>query len=170
MKKSFSTTKNKVAPITQELVTKCEKLRRELGSFQKGIEDRLDYIIRTVYQAFGYQIQYWWYEDAEEGELGSLWRAFSQFQIEGISVGAEVTKEMVILLKDGSEYELTYSVPTRWLFEDFEDELLQGKKAYEEKLEQERVTNKKKQHAKKEKKKQALAKLTKEERQVLGLE
>ncbi len=81
---------------------------------------------------------------------------------------------MIIVTKDGGEWSLEWGeFPTRWLFEDFEDEYKDGLKLYKEKKEKAKVTAKANREKKEAERKVALAavskKLSKEEMQVLGL-
>jgi hypothetical protein len=81
--------------------------------------------------------------------------------------------EMVAKLKDGSVWEFYGEFPTRWLFEDFEEELTQGIKDWQKQLAEEIKQKAAKRAAKKAAKEKlkaaAAAKLTPEERKALGL-
>lgn len=165
------------SPITQELFSTWEKLSRETSKLESQIEKRIDYIVRTVYKTFNNKLSTWYFYGAGEGEMGNMKLAIDKdsfyiiVELERDRDGRYNSKEMVILLKDGSEWELEGEYPARWLFEDFEEELIQGKKKFEEKLEEK--AKKKKEHALAQKQKKlalaesAKAKLTKEELKAL---
>ena len=76
-------------------------------------------------------------------------------------------KKAVIILDNGAEWGLLYSIPEHWLYEDFEDEFYRGLKAYREKVGKE--TESKEQIAKRAKGKLDQI-LTKEEIEALGID
>jgi hypothetical protein len=55
------------------------------------------------------------------------------------------------LLKDGSEWSYEGLLPSRWLFEDFEDELIEGKQKFDEKEKLRKLQLKEKKEKKKQK-------------------
>jgi hypothetical protein len=169
--------KNK-GSITQELFSDWERLHKEISSLESQMEDRIDYIIRSVFKEFGNRLSTWYFPGAEEGEVGSMKYAVDKDYftvetdcLERYESSKSGYKEMTILLKDGTRWSFEGMYLTRWLFEDFEEELVQGKKKYEEKLEEEAKKKKERALARKQKKvllaESAKAKLTKEELKAL---
>lgn len=139
----------KIAPvkvITPELVAEAEDLASRAGSLEEKITDRLHYIMLNIFNTFSKKDAYWYFYGAGEGEVGDLWRFYHEDSI-SVVVDNCPGESMVILLKDGSEWGLDDGIPTRWLYEDFEEELKQGKKKYEEKEAQRKLdaANKRKQ-------------------------
>lgn len=141
-------------PLTPLLVKQWEIAEQQAGALKEQIVDRIDYIIKTIFKAFDKKFDYWYFYGAGEGEVGPLIINSNSF-----SVITELAKnrngnydfnEMVILLKDGSEWELNDSIPSRWLFEDFEKELVDGKKKFEEKEAERKVKQKELSAAKKQ--------------------
>jgi hypothetical protein len=101
----------------------------------------------SIFDLFEQKDAYWYFYGAGEGEIGDLWRSYSRDEIDIIT--DRCPEEMIVLLKDDSEWGLNDSIPTRWLFEDFEEELIEGKKKYEEKQRAKQAENKTKRTIKK---------------------
>lgn len=156
--------------IAKETFAKWQDLNNQAGALEGGIIDRVDYIIHKIFAVFNNELDWWDFPgDGDRCEGGRLSDAIRHdddifcFTAET----REYLKEKVILLKDGSEWGFDNEFPTRWLFEDFEEELIEGKKKFEEvKIERAKQALLKKK-TKKEKDKilveQAKAKLSKEE-------
>lgn len=129
--------KNK--PISNKILKEWENARSIADVFEQEIIDRIDYIINEILKTFDQKLDTWYFHDAGEGSLGDLSPNLDE---KNVSFVYEIARdsdseEMVILLKNGFEYSLhDGEFPTRWLFEDFEEELIQGKKDYEEKEEE----------------------------------
>jgi hypothetical protein len=128
----FKETMKEIKPITHELVEEAQEAAFRASAFEQTIIDRISYIMASVFKLFGKNGAYWWFSGADEGEVGSFWKNYDPEQV---SVITECTsgEEMIILLKDGSEWGLVDGFPTRWLFEDFETEIQDGKQKYKEK-------------------------------------
>jgi len=164
-------------PISSEIVDKYWEHFHIAGSYADQIEKRIDYIIRQIYKEAGANgFTYWYFDDASEGDQGSLHRALDKTMIGNYIVdsrGMEILDELVVILKDGSTWGLFDSFPTRWLHEDFEQELIEGKAAYIKREEDKKAKAKAKRTAKKAEKEklkaQAAKKLTPAERKALGL-
>ena len=120
-----------VKTLTPELVAEAEDLVSRAGKLEEKITDRIHYIMTSIFKLFGKKSAYWYFYGAGEGEVGPLWAHYDKEMI-GVVIDDCPGESMVILLKDGSEWGFDDGIPTRWLFEDFEEELTQGKKNYEE--------------------------------------
>jgi hypothetical protein len=138
------------------------------------ITDRMDYITRHCIKVVGGKFDWWdWNsEDYESHSAGDFMLSYDKetIQIRGLWT---CTKNNVFIDKYGNEWGIEDGFPTRWLYEDFEEEFESGLKAYKEK-EKQRAANAKKTKKKNEEKKKALVaaaatKLTKEERKLLGI-
>jgi hypothetical protein len=147
------------------------------SAYGNKIEERCDYIIRKIFISCGGGVEYWHFNDAPEGDQGSLHRALdadsvSNFTVETLRYYDE-DHQLLARLDDGSLVELYNGFPLRWLYEDFEDELDRGKKRYEKEQLDAAAKNKEEKAAKKREKEKlkvsAAAKLTEEERKALGL-
>jgi hypothetical protein len=160
--------------INQTDIDEYWRLHRETGVAGGKIEKRIEYVLRRIYQEFDAEIDYWYFSDAPEGDVGSLHKALGQqdvtnYIIEPMTYG----KEMVIKLDDGKYAEFGYGFPIRWLYEDFEDELTRGKVAHEQeeldKKAAKAAARAARKAAKERLKASAASKLTTEEKKALGL-
>lgn len=153
-------------PITPELVKEAEALAIRSGLLEEQIVDRINYIMQSIFKLFSKKNAYWYFYGAGEGEVGNLWAHYDQYHID-VVIDECPGESMVILLKDGTEWGFDDSIPTRWLFEDFETELTEGKKKYKELEETRKNTDKTKRLYQKEQDKKlaqvAKGKLTKKE-------
>lgn len=136
---------------------------------EEKIINRMDYIIKTIFEAFGLKVSYW----TAYSEDGSLNSSISEntvgwYEIDFQNYNSFPKKKLVILLKDGTEFGFDdHEFPRRWLFEDFEQELIDGKisylkaKDFKDKIEKEYLIKKQKETA--ELVNSIKAKLTKQE-------
>jgi len=162
-------------PLTAEDLKAYEEARKTLGKAEGKIIDRIDYIIKTIFKAFKKRLSCWYFYGAAEGEVGEI--AMDDFDVRPTM---EPYHDMLIMLeyKEGKkmkkgEWGLQDGFPTRWLTEDFEEELQQGIAEYKAHKEEEKAKEKEKQEVK-EKEKQELiesakGKLSAKERRALGI-
>ena len=162
--------------ITKELLADYEDLMSQAGSLGGKIETRIHYVLEKIWSEFGGEIDCWWIRGADEGDVGDLSRALFWGDTVNdfvIRLKQDSDADPVILLKDGSEFGLYDEFPQRWLFEDFEDELTNGRIMFEKKEAKSKASKKAKSAANKAKKaklkKAAAAKLTPAERKALGI-
>lgn len=159
----------KVSFLLPDAMTQYEALQNQADSAKNFIEDRINYIIQTIYASFGERLSCWYFDGAGEGETGDLLRAYSH---DFISLHVEPYPSgqgFSIINKDGGEWGLSSEIPTRWLFEDFEDELKKGIIAYYEAQNKKSVVRSKNKEAKEAKRREVLNKLTAEEQKILGI-
>lgn len=125
---------NKVQTITQEFVDQAKQMAKEVDNSKSIIADRITYILKVLYNTFGMRLKYWYFEGAEEEDIGNLWRYLKNDYIDHLVVCVHEANdaEIAIIDKYGNEWEFDCCLPTRWLFEDFERELIDGAKKYEE--------------------------------------
>ena len=125
-----------VKPISADTITHCKELRNKLNLLEGEIIDRLNYIIYTMFSMWGINFDTWYFEGAEEGEVGNLWRNYASDEISGLVLDFDRHEEeynsgsITIIDKDGDEWQFYNSIPTRWLFEPFEGELAKGKELF----------------------------------------
>lgn len=127
--------------ITHGLVLEWQETQRKASQLEDQIQKRITYILQVWFKAFGSKLETWYFNDAGEGEVGDLYRHFGDDSIHGFYVeckprpkGNDEYESMVIFNKDGYEYGWESEIPTRWLYEDFESEIIEGKKKYDEQL------------------------------------
>lgn len=120
-------------PLPPGLVADWKESRFRADKLEGRIVDRMDYIIHKVCTTFNATLETWYFDDARDGEMGHLtWdepELFARWDIRD-------RKDMIILTQDGEEYYFDNTIPTRWLFENFEEELEAGKKRYDEREEE----------------------------------
>lgn len=157
----------KVAPITVELINKTKKLNEEISDLNEIIIDRVDYIITFLFEIFSKKKGYsWWFDGAGEHEVGNFWSNYYAGEIEFCT---DISfSEMEIIDKNGDLWACGGSFPDRWLFEDFENEILEGKRLLEEKN-AEKVLEKQNESEKQKLIDSAKKKLSKEELKALGI-
>jgi len=149
-------------PITRSLVMDWQEAHRKASKLEDAITERIDYVLKTWFEVFGAKLEYWYFDGADEGEIGDLYRYFNDDNIYGFYVEVKgCPDEMVIIDKDGDEWGWESEIQTRWLFEEgFKEEIIQGKALYE-KREKERQEAKKKSREAKKAKDDALAEAAK---------
>lgn len=149
------------------------------GGYGEKIEKRIDHILRRVHQEFNSRLNYWYWDDAPEGDQGQLHRHIDRNFRDNSVITSYITdategdaNEWCIVLNDGTVHDF-YGIPAKWLFEDFESELVEGKRLWEEReaaKKQEKAARRAvKKSAREAAKVSAAAKLTPEERQALGI-
>jgi len=155
-----------IDPLDEEFLEKRKAAAIHLGVYNGVLEDRITYIVHEICRGFDLKYLTWYFPNAAEGEVGNFDGAehHDSFQIhmEYTEDGRKRSygNDLVILLKDGSEWEL-YEIPKHWLIEDFEEELEQGKVAYLTKLENKKKKAKEKLSKKKEEEKALLEQIKK---------
>lgn len=166
---------DKIKPLLESDICDAIKAHEVYEKAVSKLTDRMNYIIRHCVEVVNGEFQWWDWQntDAESHAAGDFMESCSG---ETTQINGEWTnrEKMVFLTKDGGEWELAWGeFPTRWLYEDFEEEYANGLKAYAEKQKQRAAKNKEKRlkNAAEQKvvMKKVLAKLTKEERKAIGL-
>ena len=91
-----------------------------------------------LYINLGFKVGTWYFNDAQEGEVGSFTESMLDGFIEGLVIETsppyQSIKKMMILTEGGLVLDLKYSFPSNWLFEDFEQKLIDGIKKYQDSL------------------------------------
>jgi hypothetical protein len=157
----------------------CEVMK--IGAEEEKIYNRITDIHRTICKEFGDTLDTWYFYGAEEGEIGDLWGnlgddSIDRMEVEIIMVPNKPSSDYSdykIIDKHGKELDLSSSIPTRWLYEDFEKELSEGSKKYvQQKADKKRMAAERRLKKKEEKKiliEAAKKKLTKQELTALKL-
>lgn len=123
-------------PLDNSAIKDWQNAMQTAGALEQGIIDRIDYVLKVWFKAFGSELKNWYFDGAEEGSMGNM--RIGNDNIYGICLdsckGNQNFYDMIILDKDDDEYGWEYEVPIRWLFDnDFEKEIIEGKRKYEEK-------------------------------------
>lgn len=160
----------KVEVLDPAILSEYQKLSLQAGRIADQIEKRIEFILNTIYKTYGAKLDTWYFDGAEEGEVGDLFSNLGSTEISGFTLEPYIfNNDCVILLKDGAEWGFDGGIPTRWLFENFEEELTQGRAAYQTMLEEKKARKKAKSQEKEEQRRQILEKLSPEEQKLLGL-
>ncbi|MFW9875217.1 MAG: hypothetical protein ACFFG0_19090 [Candidatus Thorarchaeota archaeon] len=139
--------------------------KEKCAEIEKPILERINYIIKYICDTYGAGNFEWSFWNVELTEYGLfLYLALNEEYIYYRLVPEKIGVDFKITFENNLSMWLNECFPTRWLFEDFEEELLQGKqkamnitKCKMEEMEKDII------------RKQALAKLTDEERKILGV-
>lgn len=126
----------KVNLITQDLVFNCQLKRAECNELEAQIINRIDYILNFIFDLESSKLNYWYFDGAQEGAVGNLNLSYDNKTIYStidsiVTDSVKKKKNYSYILKDGKQWEYEGTLPSRWLFEDFEEELIEGKKKYE---------------------------------------
>lgn len=108
---------------------------KNASMYEDKITDRITFILHKFFAIWDLKIETWYFDDAGEGEIGDLWRNMDSQTISNIVVDfkQESKKNHPIFVdKHGAEYKWSNEISIRWLFEDFEKEVIEGKKKFEE--------------------------------------
>lgn len=146
-------------------------LKEQLKPIEESIEYRCNYVVKEIVKIFHKKFDWWDFDNSCEDERGHFDPDYIQYEVVGTSIAGCIN--MIAILKEEGEWDLAQGFPLRFLFEDFQQEVIDGRELYKKKEEEE---NKKAQELKKLKafenekiKEAARAKLTKEERKALGI-
>lgn len=124
----------KIDPVTPEFVKEGRALAAKAGAFEDQIVNRIGYIMECIFELFDKKNAYWYFRGADEGEVGDLWAHYQEHCSSSIDLIVDNCPgpEMVLILETGEDWGFSDSIPSRWLFEDFEQELINGKKKFED--------------------------------------
>lgn len=123
-------------PISKELYNSWQSLNEQAQALEQEIVDRLSFVINRACEMFGQPISTWYFDDAQEGEVGDVWENIhrGEFAVTLDFKKNSSERNMTIVLNDGTELDIARDgFLTRWLFEDFEKEIHEGKFKYKEK-------------------------------------
>jgi hypothetical protein len=136
--------KMKTEPIDRDFFLSAKSLHSAAKSSEESIVERITYIVTSIVESWDQKLDTWYFDGAAEGEVGDLWSNFNDNEITPLifivpkrtSVGTArfhdtQSTSMVIFDKKGAEWDLKHSFPSRWLFQDFAQELVDGKNKWE---------------------------------------
>jgi hypothetical protein len=170
----------KVSPIRECVIADLTNAYDLYSKFMSIISNRVNYIVREIASLFKGEVKRWDWGDGSgeiEGHFTPNMVDDESIQLDGERTGSG--DEWVAFLKDENgqftdEWEFHwFEFPTRFLYEDFEEELKEGIQKYKEHEAKKKEMEKQKKLEKVKNKKKLLesvkSKLTKEERKALGL-
>lgn len=142
--------------LTKETIAEVLEAHKKYSTLSEQIDKRMKFILEFCINTVGGKLGWWDWED--EADFPNA------YSPELLYIAGEWTcgDKMKFIDKNGEE-QCFYSIPTRWLYEDFQDEFVNGIKLYKEK--QQAKTKKKQQNRQNREKliASAKAKLTAEE-------
>jgi len=151
-------------------------VRYKNQTYEQAIEERVDYILKCVFEAGNSRLDNWWVSGANEGESGDIFSIIHKDYISVSCLEYDCTASDYDNFKaiiNGETWNLLEDIPTRWLHEKFENELLSGVKLFrieQENKKQLAATKRKANKVKKEKLiESARTKLTIEEQKAVGI-
>ena len=157
-------------PLDPKIFDKLAEAQKAPSKIEEEIHDRISYIFDTIYKTFGKKYDTWYFYGAKKGEVGDLDDGFDNEWVNAIVV-AQNNQYLIVILKDpdyGEEEEnLRHRFPERWLYQDFEAELVAGKKAWEQKQEAKKTQAQKSKEAKKAKQEADKKLLTRDQKETL---
>lgn len=143
-----------MSKIKPEDVENALKLSRDYSQARDKISNRLKEILKHINKS-----KHLWFQMCDVGQFD-----------DNIYFQYESDVNCRFLDRDGNLLELfDGALPIRWLYEDFEEEVANGKEAYKEQEKQRKLEKNQKTTNQSALKKSAKAKLTKEEIEALGL-
>lgn len=121
-----------IVKLTDAQLEGWQDATKHLQMMQQLVIDRSNYIIETIEKTFERSFKTWWFEGAGEHEVGNpkIYDGMVHFITEPTQQPA------LILDNENQEWNLFESFPERWLTEDFEGELINGKGTYQKWFEQ----------------------------------
>lgn len=170
---------NKPDKLPETALKAAVEAHKVYNTITEKISERMNYIIHHCVEAVGGKVSWWdWPNDGDSDDRapGDFIRSYSHITPDFLTITWEGSKgdKMVFIGRDGGEYELGWGeIPTRWLYEDFEEEYAKGLKLYQEKQQQKAEKDKERKKQKDQEKKALVAsassKLSPEERKAIGL-
>ncbi len=107
----------------------AEYEKNKNNAIEGAIVNRIDYIIIAIYSIFGKECKNWYFDGAEEGEIGPI-PDLNYDCIDGLICSPEHNKFHIKLNNGEIIKDIIGNFPKQWLFEDFEEELNDGAKRY----------------------------------------
>jgi len=165
----------KVPAFTKEFLYDTAKKTEELEKNAKEIFKRCTYIISYIFSVFNVKNHYFWFNDNDSYyEFDMVLSLYKNkyntiFYSTGSKSLGKSPSDCMIIDCNEDEADVWQSFPKRWLFEDFEQELTNGKNKFEEKIKAQEILFKTKESKKKDLISSAKKKLTKEERKALNI-
>jgi len=160
-----------VARLSKGAIESWEQYSTSAAALEAEIVLRIDYILTFLLDEFGCTLNNWFFDDAAEGQVGHLCdhMSFDYTSITGIELSDcdNFPDDLCFIDKDGDEFYWQSEIPARWLTEDFEQEIIDGRTKLEEKEAARKLKLKERRDAKSAKStdlfEKAKSKLTKEE-------
>lgn len=132
----------------ENLIIKLEEAKKE----EDKIKVKIDFIVHQIKNVFNCKNLKWtpykkyiYYSTSTCGLFTCEKNIKDLNKLENYScfgLNLSTHKNLKIILKNGKEHNLTFGIPKHWINESFEEELIQGKKAYDSKIEEKKMLEK----------------------------
>ncbi len=122
-------------PLIPNILEQREQIYEECATCDRKVIDRLTYIFKQVGRVCGFSFSDWHVYDASPHNYGDVFSLFIRNKINVNEVsfndlnGTSFAPHTLILLKD-KKINVKHSIPKRWLFENFEEELREARRLY----------------------------------------
>lgn len=145
---------DKIEKISEDVVNEILKIHKAYAEVERKISDRMNYIVHECVRISGGNIEWWSWQNGDYEDSHADGDFIHSYDKETIQINGELNHayKSIFLTKDGSEWSLVDGYPTRWLFEDFEEEFTQGLQAYSDKRKQKALKTIEKNRKEKQKK------------------
>jgi len=166
-------------PLTSETIAAAKEAMTNLHVYEKAINERVEYVIKTIYETFGLKVEWWDYgiQSHHDNEYASdIWSELFGKNNKGIEFSVMEAKSIdgegypdrfIILNEESKEQSLDHYFPLRWLTEEFEPELKDGKKRWDDQVAAKKAKETEAKSKKDDLAKTAKAKLSKSELEAL---
>lgn len=128
--------------INKQTISDWRESRKKTLLFEDKITDRITYVLTTLFEAFNYKINCWYFEGACEGEVGDLYKNIDDCNVKNLNVFVITNNRIynstglnvdpiTIINNNNEEWGWDGEFPVRWLFEDgFKEEIEKGKERF----------------------------------------
>jgi len=162
--------------ITHEQFQEALQVQRKAYALIDSVDTRCDEIVRKLCNIYGKKLSWWIYSNGAGEDKGDGFFDVDEYKnavetkLHGKTNGWINDFDCII---DGDTWDLAQSFPSKFLYEDFEAEVVEGKKLHEKMEEKRKVRDHQKRAKKKLRQEEVLqaakSKLSKEELKALGI-
>lgn len=124
-------TSNKVEPYPRSMIETFKIVYNNYQEYCRQLTDRVDYIVRKNAEIWGVELLWWdWGNRRNHSEDGEGEGYFEFDMIEGVELrlSGEINSAVYKIREN------IFNFPTRWLYEDFEEEALSNFQTYKQKI------------------------------------
>jgi hypothetical protein len=130
----------KVKALDKAVMTELKEAQKQVEKVNAKINKRIHYILDTIFKTYGKKLKAWWFMDAPFDTHGTL-RECAGF-VEGLCTMPDMDWDWAMILGEDTIHLMDEGFPSKWLYQDFEQELKEGKAAYEAKEQAEEAERK----------------------------
>lgn len=112
----------------------AKELSSKIYAIEQKLIARVDYILKFWLGKFDCEIDTWFFDDAEEGEMGSVFKNMDDQNIHSFTLqvlDGKKIKHLQYVDGNGEIHVWNGQIPKKWLFQGFEHEVTSGKYLYD---------------------------------------